>query len=233
MYFDESREQYYHIDQSVISNVITKVFLWMFLGLLVTGFVAYSIATNPNAVMAVSNFIYPILFLGLGVGLAFNFMINKISSLTAKVLFLVYAAIQGLFFSIVLLVTDPASFLFTLGLTTVIFAVMATYGYVTKNDLTKLGSLFMIGLIVLIIASVFNMFFQLPMLYWVITYMGTAIFIGLIAFDINRIKNQLIYMSSGNSEVLEKMEIFGAFQLYLDFINLLLYLLRIFGRKRD
>ena len=117
-------------------------------------------------------------------------------------------------------------------ITLTIFVVTAIYGYTTQEDLSSYRRFFMIALISLIILSIINIFLKANMLEWVITIAGTVIFTGLIAYDVNRIKWISYQLSDGDNEVMEKMSIDGAFNLYLDFINLFLYLLRIFGRKK-
>ena len=155
------------------------------------------------------------------------------SSVTARFLFYVYALMNGILFSSLAFVFHPISILYTLGVTTIMFVVIGVYGYTTKEDLTKYSKFLMTGLITIIIISLINIFIKAPMLYWVGTILGVVIFSGLIAFDINRIKYIAYNIAGSDEEMVEKMGIIGALNLYLDFINLFLYLLRIFGKKRN
>ncbi|MGB0836895.1 MAG: Bax inhibitor-1/YccA family protein [Flavobacteriaceae bacterium] len=166
-----------------------------------------------------------------GLVIALSAAINKMSSTTAFVLFLVYSILTGVTFSTLSLVYTGDSIALTFFVTAGTFAVMSIYGMTTKRDLTKMRSLLFMALIGLIIASVANMFFASSMLYWAITYAGILIFVGLIAYDTQKIKTMSTQFTDAESH--NKGAILGALTLYLDFINLFLYLLRLFGDRRN
>ena len=157
--------------------------------------------------------------------------IMKMSAQVATLIFILYSALNGLTFSVIFLAYTADSIASTFFITAGTFAVMSAYGYFTKSDLTKFGSLLFMGLIGLIIASLVNMFFQNEMLYWITTYLGVFIFIGLIAYDTQKIKKMNVIGNEGTEED-KKEAILGALTLYLDFINLFLYMLRLFGRRK-
>jgi len=221
----------YSISNSASSKLVTKIFGWMFVALVLTALTAWKVVTTESLFYMVRKSFTLLIILEFGVVIGLSFLINKISANVAKLMFLSYAILNGFTFSVFMIIFTPMSVIFTLGLTTLIFAVMAVYGYTTKEDLSNFRSMLYVGLIVLIISSVINMFLHSTGLYWIISYMGVFIFIGLIGYDVNRIKHMVVKMSNGNTEVVEKYAIFGALQLYLDFINLFIYLLRIFGKK--
>ena len=172
-----------------------------------------------------------VLFLGtLGIVFFLSFRINKLQASTAFVLFMVYAGLLGLMLSSVFLAYTGASVTRTFFISAASFGALSLYGYTTKRDLTKIGSLLFMALIGLILASVVNFFLKSTALYWIITYAGVLIFVGLIAWDtqkIKRLSEQATDETSGR-----RIAILGSLMLYLDFINLFLFLLRIFG-KRD
>ncbi len=221
------------ISQS-ISVYLSRVYNWMAVALLVTGVVAYYIAGSENLIQIIIG--NRILFFGLIIGEIFLVgyiakMINKLSSYNAILLFLLYAVLNGLTFSIIFLVYTSESISSTFLITAGTFGAMSAYGFFTKKDLTKIGSLAMMALIGIIIASIVNMFFKNEMMHWIITYLGVAIFVGLTAYDTQKLK---AIASDGfeNEESMEKSAIIGALTLYLDFINLFLFLLRIFGSRK-
>ena len=146
-------------------------------------------------------------------------------------LFYVYAILNGLTLSVVFLIYTKGSIATTFFVTAGTFAGMSAYGYITKRDLTSVGNFMMMGLFGLIIASVVNMFMRSEMIYWVTTYAGILIFVGLTAYDTQKIKELNVIGNAGTDED-HKEAIHGALILYLDFINLFLYLLRLLGRRR-
>jgi FtsH-binding integral membrane protein len=158
--------------------------------------------------------------------------VYHMSTAKSRILFLLYSALNGITLSLIAIVYTGVSILYTFVGALAIFLIMAIYGYTTKEDLSKFGNLLKVGLITLIILSVVNIFLKATALYWVISYMGVLIFIGLIGYDVNRIKNNIMVAVSQDMAVVDKVSIIGALALYLDFINLFLYLLRIFGKKR-
>ncbi|GET31478.1 membrane protein [Prolixibacter bellariivorans] len=213
---------------------IVKVYSWMSFALLITGGVAMWTAMHVDIVrMIVQN---QILFFGLIIGefLMVGYLvgwIQKMSAQTATLVFVLYSVLNGLTFSVIFLLYTAASIASTFFITAGTFAVMSAYGYFTKSDLTRWGNLLFMGLIGVIIASVVNMFFHSPALYWFTTYAGILIFVGLTAYDTQKIKKMNVIGNEGTEED-KKEAIVGALVLYLDFINLFLLLLRLFGRRR-
>lgn len=220
--------------QATQASFITKVYAWMGLALGLTGLVAFYTVSN-NALMEMifgNKFVFYGLLGGellLVIGLSWG--INKISSMVARVAFLFYAALNGLTMSFIFLVYTSSSIASTFFVCAATFGLMSAYGYYTKRDLTTLGNLAFMALIGLIIASVANMFMKSEMMYWITTYAGVLIFVALTAYDTQKIKNMTFPDSEGN-ELAKKGAVMGALALYLDFINLFLYLLRIFGKRK-
>ncbi|MBZ4682739.1 MAG: uncharacterized protein PWP46_418 [Fusobacteriaceae bacterium] len=224
---------YYNVSEKVMANTISKILTWMVAGLLITFGVAFSIMTNPGMAMVVSRSFLLLVIAQFGVVVAMSGMVKKISVQTAKILFVVYSALTGATLSLLMLFFSTASIIYALIITVVIFSVMAIYGYTTKEDLSKFGSLLRVGIIALIVLSLVNMFFRTAAIYWMVSYLGVLIFIGFIGYDMNTIKNNLLVMSNGDEELIERFSVFGALMLYLDFINLFIYILRIVGLRRD
>lgn len=215
-----------------VSRYITKVYGWMFLALSVTALVAGYVATSE----AILSFIFSnkIGFWVLIIGQLFlvgylTMRLEKMSVRTATAIFFIYAALNGLTFAVLLLTYTPASLMGVFGITALTFGVMSAVGYYTKQDLTSFGQIMLFGLIGIIIASVVNLFMQNEMLYWIISYVGVAVFVGLIAYDTQKIKG---YALLATEEQRKKGAILGALALYLDFINLFIYLLRLFGDRK-
>ncbi len=157
--------------------------------------------------------------------------IHNLSQSMAISVFLLYAILNGLTMSVIFLVYTSESIASTFYITAGTFAAMSLYGYYTKKDLTSIGNMAMMALIGIIIASIVNMFFHNEMMYWIITYLGLAIFVGLTAYYTQKLK-QIGSNGFEYEESMEKIAILGALTLYLDFINLFLFLLRIFGGRK-
>ena len=213
---------------------ITKVYSWMCFALIITAVVAFFVASTPALVMTIAT--NQILFIGLifaeiGAVIALSGLINKISSATAILLFIGYSALNGVTLSVILLAFTATSVASTFFATAATFAAMSCIGWYTKKDLTSIGHLCFMALIGIIIASIVNIFLHSPLMYWIVTYAGILIFVGLIAYDTQKIK-KMSRMFDVHSEVGKKTAIMGALALYLDFINLFLLLLRIFGGRR-
>lgn len=213
---------------------MVKVYGWMAFALATTGIVATSVASSQSMLeMIIGNkmiffglFIVQILMVG-----ALSIWAQKLSSLAVMALFVAYAALTGLTFSFIFLIYTSESIASTFFITAGTFAVMSFFGLFTGTDLTKFGSIMMMGLIGLVIASLVNMFMQNETLYWITTYAGVLIFTGLIAYDTQRIKDMHLAGADGTEEG-KKLAVMGALKLYLDFINLFLMLLRLFGRRK-
>lgn len=219
------------------SSFINRVYGWMCGGLALTALIAMWTASTP----AVMNTILTnrVLFFGLIILelVAVGFLavrLNKMSAMTATGVYLAYAALNGLTMSVIFYHFTAESLATTFFATAGTFGVMSLYGYVTKRDLTSIGNLCFMFLIGVVIASVVNMFWANSMLYWITTYIGIAVFVGLTAYDTQKIKEMSLAVSGiEHSDSAKKYAISGALTLYLDFINLFLLLLRIFGGSRD
>ncbi len=221
-------------NEAEAQRYMVKVYGWMSLALVVTGLVAMYTAGSESLVNLIfGNRItfYVLIILELIAVGTLAGLINRMSALMATVIFVGYSALNGLTLSVVFLVFTTESIASTFFITAGTFGVMSIYGYTTKSDLSKWGNLLFMGLMGLIIASIANIFMKSTMIYWVTTYIGVLIFVGLTAYDTQKIKNSNVIGNEGTDED-NKEAIMGALTLYLDFINLFLYLLRIFGRKK-
>ncbi len=215
-------------------SFITKVYGWMFLALSLTGLVAMQVASSPAILKIILG--NPLIFYGLLIGElilvgSLSGLVNRMSATTAMIIFFLYAALNGLTFSVIFLVYTKMSIAITFFITAGTFGLMSAYGYFTKTDLTKWGNILFMALIGLILASVVNIFLKNPTLYWIVTYVGILIFVGLTAYDTQKIKQMNVIGNEGTEED-RKESIMGALILYLDFINLFLLLLRLFGSRR-
>ncbi len=221
----------YEISIERKNSFLRKVFFQMFLGLFVTGMVSVLVATNSQAISIVGRYVNLIIIGELALVLGINFAINKISNSTAKLMFVLYSVMNGLVLSFVILVYDIFSVIGILGITGLIFVGMSIYGLKTKEDLSTYSGFFKGGLITLIIVSIINIFLKINILGWLISVCAVVLFTALIAFDVNRISK--IFLNSGLEEdELDKFSTIGALMLYLDFINLFLNLLRLFGKRK-
>jgi hypothetical protein len=219
---------------TVQTEFVRRVYNWMALGLAVTAIVALY-AVNSGLVLTIlrTPMVMILLIVGeLGLVIALSAAIGRFQSSTALFMFFAYSFLNGLTISTIFLVYTKASIANTFFITAGTFAAMSLYGYTTKRDLTSIGSFLVMGLIGIIIASIVNIFFRSPAFYWLITYAGIAIFVGLTAYDAQKIK-EMAYAGFSGSEEERKGAVIGALRLYLDFINLFLLLLRIFGRRSD
>ncbi|MCL1637354.1 Bax inhibitor-1/YccA family protein [Elizabethkingia sp. HX WHF] len=214
---------------------MSKVYGWMSLALVVTGLIAYLVAgseTLITAIMANKLLFYGLIIAEFGLVIWLSTRIAKMSTTTAIAAFMGYAILNGLTLSLIFLIYTFSSIALTFFVTAGTFAVMSVYGYVTKTDLTKIGKIMMMLLVGIIIASLVNLFLKSPMIYWITTYVGVAVFVGLIAYDTQKIKNYFLELN-GDESLMGRMAIMGALTLYLDFINLFLFLLRLFGGGRS
>ena len=217
------------------ARFITKVYGWMSIGLALTGAVAYLVSSSPAILQLI--FGNKLIFWGLIIGelLMVGYLaaaVTRMSAATATLVYMLYAVLNGVTLSGIFIMYTGASIMGTFLITGGTFAAMSIYGYFTKQDLTRAGNLLFMALIGLVIASVVNIFFRNPIMYWIITYAGILIFVGLTAYDTQKIKQMNIIGNEGTEED-HKEAIMGALTLYLDFINLFLYLLRLFGRSND
>ncbi|MCA9937925.1 MAG: Bax inhibitor-1/YccA family protein [Anaerolineales bacterium] len=221
---------------SALATAMTRVYGLMAVGLALTAIVAWITAHSATILQLI--FGNTIVFWGLLIGelvlvIAIGRAINKLSPTAATALFLFYAALNGLTLAAVFLVYTLSSIALAFVATSSLFAAMSIIGYTTKRDMSKMGGFLLMALIGLIIASVVNFFLASSALEWVLTYAGIAIFLGLTVYHTQRIKQGTAAMLlSGQPEMVNRVAIMGALSLYLDFINLFLYLLRLIGRRR-
>jgi FtsH-binding integral membrane protein len=171
------------------------------------------------------------MFAPLGVALLFGFKAATMDVEKSKTLLWVYSALNGVSLSTLAFIYTGDSIIRTFFITSSVFAAMSLYGYTTKKDLTSVGSFLIMGLFGLIIASLANLFFQSAAVHFATSLLGVFIFMGLIAWDTQKLK--AIYFSVGGGEMGQRMSVVGAFNLYLDFINMFIYLLRFFGERRN
>jgi FtsH-binding integral membrane protein len=213
---------------------VTKVFWWMCAALLTTAAVSYYVVSSEQLLMTIITnraLFFGLIIAELGIVIAISAALNRLSSMAATGLFFLYAALTGATISVVFVAYTQESIFTTFLITAGTFAAMGIYGYTTKRDLTSVGSLAFMGLIGVILASVVNMFVRSTFLYTAVTYIGVLVFVALTAYDAQKIKRMGASLAEG-SEAERKGAIIGALALYLDFINLFLLLLRIFGRRR-
>ena len=223
--------------QTRVNEFIRSVYNWMAIGLALTGFTAYYVSNTPALVQVI--FGNQLLFFGLIIGeLALVFYISariqKIQASTATALFVVYSILNGATLSFVFLVYTASSITSTFFICAGTFVACSVYGWTTKRDLTSIGGFLTMGLIGIIIASVVNMLFRNSAMSMIISYIGVIVFVGLTAYDTQHLKTMALNQPDGlEAGVIRKGAIMGALKLYLDFINLFLMLLRIFGGGRD
>lgn len=214
--------------------LMRKVYVWMTLALVLTGITAYGVASSPSLMMTIIQtpaIMWGLIIAELAIVIAISAAINRLSLTTATLLFVLYSVLNGATLSLIFAVYTMSSIANVFFITAGTFGVMAAYGYFTKRDLSSWGKLLLMALIGLIIATLVNVFlvkssgFDL-----ILSYVGVLIFVGLTAYDTQKIK-QMLAMQTDMGEGAQKVALLGALSLYLDFINLFLYLLRIFGRR--
>lgn len=221
--------------QEASTIFLAKVFNWMAIGLGLTGVIAFFTAESGLAMQIVASPLFIVMILvELGMVFYLSARIDKIQAATATGLFIGYAVLNGLTLSTIFLAYTSSSIAGTFFITAGMFGAMAVYGLVTKRDLSGLGSFLFMGLIGIIIASLVNMFMQSSAMSWMISMVGVLVFTGLTAYDVQRIKNigEQGILTQGE-EMVRKGAIMGALALYLDFINLFIMMLRLFGGSRD
>lgn len=214
---------------------IRRVYNWMMVGLAITGFMAYFTANNDallNFIFGSRMIFYALIFGELALVFILVGRIQKMQASTASAMFIIYSLLNGLTLSFIFLIYTKSTVYTAFFVTAGTFGVMSVYGYTTKKDLTSWGSFLIMGLFGIIIASVVNFFVASSALYWMITYAGVLIFVGLTAYDTQKIK-KIGRAGFDSAEGETKAAVIGALNLYLDFINLFLMILRIFGGGRD
>ncbi|MEQ9264457.1 MAG: Bax inhibitor-1/YccA family protein [Balneolaceae bacterium] len=222
--------------KSIQTSFVNKVYVWMGLALTITGIVAMRVA-DSGAFMGMftgaSSAMPFYILIAIELGLVW-WMVSRIDSMSsgfATALFILYSALNGVTLSVLFYVYTSASIASTFFITAGTFGICSAYGYFTKKDLTSLGGFLFMALIGIIIATIVNIFLASSTLYWIISYAGVAIFIGLTAYDTQKIKNMSLEVDA-DSEQGKKGAVMGALALYLDFINMFIFLLRIFGNRR-
>ena len=211
------------------NKIFSKIFFWMIIGLAITFGIGYYVSLNSNMLYNVFSKYYMLLIIAeIVVVIWLSARIRKMNPTTAKILFCLYSFLTGLTFSSIFVLYQMTSIVLIFGITSLIFLIFALIGYFTKIDLTKLGVYLFMGLLGVIICSIINMFVKSGTFDLTLTIIALIIFIADIAYDIHIIKRNL-----HTFEEQDNLAIFGALQLYLDFINIFLRLLQLFGRRRD
>lgn len=239
MDYEELNYQSYARDRQLEASLafpvlMRKTYLWMTMALVITGLTAYVVATNQTITTFLAlhhQLIWVLLIAELGLVIGLNAAINKISLPVATLMFITYAVLNGVTFSSLFYVYTMGSLATTFLITAGTFGAMSAVGFFTKVDLSSIGKILLMALIGLIIATVVNLFVQSSTLEMILSYVGVFVFVGLTAYDTQKIK-QMFMMAPDAGAATQKYALIGALMLYLDFVNLFLYLLRIFG-KRD
>ncbi len=232
-YMTQSRSAAAAADIDVgLRQYMLKVYNYMSVGLVVTGLIALLVAEHAQVFNAVtySPLRWVVIFAPIGFAMLFGFRIQQMRAITAEILYWAFAAIMGLSLSYIFVLYSHASVARVFFITAGTFAGMSLYGYTTKRDLTSIGSFLIMGLFGIILAMIVNFFLHSAALYFTISIIGVVIFVGLTAWDTQKIKE--MYSAGDAAEVATKKAILGAFQLYLDFINLFVMLLRLMGSRR-
>jgi Integral membrane protein, interacts with FtsH len=227
------------VEVSVARSFMTNVFMWMFMALGVTALTSFYFASDPSLMqllrdsttggMTILGWI--VLLSPIGFVLLMSLGFQRLSAMTLTLLFAVYAILMGMSLSFILLIYTGASVAATFGITSAMFGIMAVAGYTTKIDLTRFGSIMLMGLVGIIIASLVNMFMQSSTMDYIISFIGVLVFTGLIAYDVQKLKRLAANITTADGSY-RKYVIMGALTLYLDFINLFLFLLRFLGNRR-
>lgn len=223
--------------EKIVAKKLTGSILWMIIGLIISGITGYAIykgieTQNPYALMIASNFYIPI-FLQIILVIIFASISKKASSGILKLVFILYSASAGFTFTIAGLQYAPDSILTVFVIAVSVFVVMAIFGLITKKDLTKLGSILGTALLIMVIVSIVNIFLKSSSVYMTLSLIGTVVFTLFIGYDLNKIKKEIISaIKQGDEKMADKIAIFGALTLYLDFVNLFLDLLGIAGKKK-
>lgn len=219
------------VDQGLRAYMI-QVFNYMAIGLGITGIVAFALSNSPQLMAAIwgTGLHWVVMLAPLAMVFFLSFKINTLSFATAQLLFFVYAGMMGLSLSSIFLVFTGQSITRVFFITSSVFAAMSLYGYTTKRDLTGMGSFLFMGVIGIVIASLVNMFFKSSVMQLVISVIGVIVFTGLTAYDVQQIKE--VYYEQDATDTMAKKAIIGALRLYLDFINLFISLLQLFGDRR-
>jgi Integral membrane protein, interacts with FtsH len=217
---------------SRVQTYMSHVYGWMTVGLLLTALVAWFASSNMALIELLSKGMWVLLIAELALVFVISGMINRLSGAAATTLFMLYSVLNGCTFSIYFLVYTSSSIASVFFITAGMFGALAFYGYTTKRDLSGFGRFLFMGLIGLIIASLVNMFMHSEPLMWAVTYIGVFVFAGLTAYDTQKLKELGDGLPQDDQNIFRRYVILGALQLYLDFINLFIMLLRIFADRR-
>ena len=217
---------------SRVQTYMSHVYGWMTVGLLLTALVAWFASSNMALIELLSKGMWVLLIAELALVFVISGMINRLSGAAATTLFMLYSVLNGCTFSIYFLVYTSSSIASVFFITAGMFAALAFYGYTTKRDLSSFGRFLFMGLIGLVIASLVNMFMHSEPLMWAVTYIGVFVFAGLTAYDTQKLKELGDGLPQDDQNIFRRYVILGALQLYLDFINLFIMLLRIFADRR-
>ena len=210
------------------NKIYSKMFGWLFIGLLITFVSGYALSLNEmvlNSVLSIG--IIPIIVIELVVAVLMGFRIQKMKPLTAKICYILYSVVTGVTFSTIFITFEMSSIIMVFLITALLFGLLAAYGYFTKRDVTKIGNMLFVALIAIIIISIINIFLRNSSIELGISIISVIIFMGYVIYDMNNIK----YLLSSLDD--DKASVYGAFQLYLDFINIFIRLLELFGKKDD
>ena len=229
-------EQTINVDSSAVSrSFVANVFSYMTLALVITGFAAYWFAASGNilAILQSSSWLmWAVMLAPIGMVLIMSFAFNRLSFGALMGLFLAYSLVNGMSLSVIFLIYSSAAISKVFFITAGLFATMAAVGYTTKTDLTKLGSLLMMAVLGIVISSVVNYFLESAAFDYLISCVGVLVFTGLVAYDTQKVKRIGAGVEYGTAAA-GKLALMGALSLYLDFINLFLFMLRVFGGRRD
>lgn len=218
-----------------VSSILKNAYLWMTMALLISGFTAMLVAGNAElvrSIFAARGTLMVLLLIQFGLIWVISSRIGRMSFVSATLLFLLYSVLTGVTLSSIFLLFTSESLSTVFFITSGTFAVVSVYGFATKKDLSSWGSYLLMGVIGLIIASIVNWFLKSELMYWIVSYVGVAIFVGLTAYDTQKIKQLANAYHMEDEETQNKVALMGAITLYLDFINLFLYILRIFGKRK-
>ncbi|MBO7507903.1 MAG: Bax inhibitor-1/YccA family protein [Paludibacteraceae bacterium] len=215
-------------------TLLKNVYCWMALALVVTGLTSYYVASSERILSLMGSGLYiGLLIAEVVLVVILSARIHKMSFAVAGVVFVIYSILNGVTLSVLLLVYTFESIALAFFITAGTFTAMALIGHFTKKDLSSMGQILLMALIGLIIATVVNLFIGSSTFQYILSYVGVLIFVGLTAYDAQKIKNQINEFGTEISESTMKLALMGALELYLDFINLMIYILRIVGSRRD
>ena len=210
------------------NKVYSKMFLWLFGGLLVTFLAGYRLSLNEMLLMNILSIgILPLAIIEIAIAIFMGVRLRKMNPLTLKICYILYSLITGITFSTIFIAFEMSSIVFIFLISSVIFAVLGIYGYITNKDITKLGNILFALLIGVILTSILNIFMKSEGLSFIVSIISLIVFMGYIVYDMNSVK----YLMNSLDE--DKAAVYGAFQLYLDFINIFIRLLELFGKRKD